>query len=72
MYIYIYICKYVPGESPHPMVFNDSWDARAAHPTADPMQMHTNFKFFCESGAAGALPTHCPHNENAWKSTDFQ
>ena len=32
------------------MVFNDSWYARAAHPTAETMQMHMNLSFSMDQG----------------------
>ena len=71
-----------PPAPPHPiahnenvwksMIFNDSWVAKADHPTTETMQMHGNHYIFNESGAAHAPSPHCPHNENAWKSIDFR
>ena len=36
------------------LIFNDSWAARAAHPTAETMQTHGNLGIFNESRAARA------------------
>ena len=52
------------------MIFNDSWSARAAHPTTEIMQMHGNHCIFNESGAARASH-HIAHNENVWKCMIF-
>ena len=50
MKIFVFSMNQGPPAFPHPMVFNDSWDARAAHPTAETMQMHMNLSFSMNQG----------------------